>query len=269
MNIIDKQIVSKRNTMIPITVVEADTYPAKLLVLAHGFKAKRTEDGRFLTVAKEMAKHGVMSVMMGFPGCDESKEDFFYYTMENCLDDIDSSVNYVKAHYEIKDDMAMIGYSMGGRLTCLYIQEHPEISCIGLWASASYDGFDGKDEFLGEDLSAMKKEMEEKGYCIFHNGFDDTYIKLNKQLIDQIEATSPVRGLKGFKGSALLVHGDADVTVPYDVAERAYEDLSNAAYRKLLTVKGADHGFGAWNERPDLSKQLTDGTIAFLLEHFV
>ena len=36
---IDTEIISKRNTVIPLTIIEADSYPAKLLICAHGFKA--------------------------------------------------------------------------------------------------------------------------------------------------------------------------------------------------------------------------------------
>ena len=53
MRVIETQIQSKRDTQIPVTIVEADV-PSKLLLCVHGFKAKRTEDGRFLTVARQL-----------------------------------------------------------------------------------------------------------------------------------------------------------------------------------------------------------------------
>ena len=104
MEIKEISVLSKRGTMIPVTIVEAKN-ASKLLICAHGFKAKRTEDGRFLSVAEALSEHGVLSVMMGFPGCDESKEDFINYTLENCIDDIDYSVNYVREHYSLKKVM--------------------------------------------------------------------------------------------------------------------------------------------------------------------
>ena len=269
MKIIDLTISSKRGTMIPVTICESDIVPAKLLICAHGFKANRTEDGRFLTVAKELAKHGVMAVMPGFAGCDESKEDFLFYTFESCLDDIDSVYEYVKKYYEITDDVGMIGYSMGGRLTAMYIRSHPEIKCIGLWAAASYDGFNGEDSYLGMKLEEMWPQIEEKGYVDFHNGFDDTWIKLNGELIKGSRDLPVEKGLKEFEGCALVVHGDEDDTVPYSVAKHSYECLEKARIRKLVTVHEADHGFGQWNGRPELSKQLTDATIAFFEEHFL
>ncbi len=265
---IDTKISSKRGTDIPVTIIETDVRPAKLLICAHGFKAGRTEDGRFVQVAEELSKDGIMSIMPGFPGCDESEDDFINYTLDNCLEDIDSVYEHAKQNYELDlRDVGMIGYSMGGRLTCLYLKKHPEISCIGLWTAASYDGFNGEDSFLGVSLDQMKKECGEKGYCDFHNVFDDTYIKLSRTLISNMEDYSPIEGLRNYEGNAILVHGDADVTVPHEVSVNAYEQLLNAKERLLVTIEGADHGFGAWNGRPDLSKRLTDVTVAFFREH--
>lgn len=268
MKIIENRIQSKRDTKIPVTIVEADL-PSKLLLFVHGFKAGRTEDGRFLTVATELSKQGVCSIMMGFPGCDESDEDFINYSLRNCIDDIDASYDYMMEHYDLdRNSVGMIGYSMGGRLTSLYIAEHPEISCIGLWAAAVEDGFGDEGIFLGEDVETMKKEAKEKGFCNFHNLFDDTWIRLSRELIEDMEEKKPSVGLKNYKGAAILVHGDEDSTVPYRIAELGYVSLKEAKERKLYCVKGADHGFGAWNDRPDLSKQLTENTVSFFKEHF-
>ncbi|MBQ1900183.1 MAG: prolyl oligopeptidase family serine peptidase, partial [Erysipelotrichaceae bacterium] len=269
MKIIETTVGSKRNTQIPVTIVEAQE-KKKLLLCIHGFKANRTEDGRFLTVAKKLAEKGICSIMMGFPGCDVSKEDFINYTLKNCISDIDACYTYMKENYDFSsDDVGMIGYSMGGRLTSLYIADHPEISCIGLWAAAVYDGFGMEDGFLGVSSKELFRQCEEKGYVDFHNGFDDTDIRLAKELIEDMASCKPSVGLSNYTGCAIVVHGDEDVTVPYATAETAYELLSKARERKLCTVHEADHGFGQWNERPELSKQLTDDTIAFFERCFV
>ena len=267
MKTINTSIHSNRNTDIPVTIVETNVNPCRLLICAHGFKANRTEDGRFLQVAQALAENGVMSIMMGFPGCDVSKEDFLNYSLTSCMDDIDNCYRYIKDNYDIDPDhVGMIGYSMGGRLTSLYIKKHPEIRCIGIWAGACYDGFGG-DSFLGVGTDTLKNEEKKKGYCDFLNSFDNTYIKLSKQLIEDMENMSPVEGLNGYTGDAIVVHGDKDITVPYEQAFDTYASLIHAEDRKLLTVEGADHGFGAWDDHPELSKQLTDNTIAYFKEH--
>ena len=64
---------SYRNTLIPVTRVPADGEADALAVFVHGFKAERTEGGRFLTVALQLAKHGFDSIMMDQCGCGESR----------------------------------------------------------------------------------------------------------------------------------------------------------------------------------------------------
>lgn len=261
---IETQIRSSRDTFIPVTIVEGCNKRNGLLLCAHGFKANRKEDGRFLTVAEELAKDGISSIMMGFPGCDKSKEDFINYTLKNCLDDIDTCYTYMKENYEIDlSRIGMIGYSMGGRLTALYIENHPEIRCIGLWAAASYEGFDGENEFLGEDVRIMKKQAEELGYCDFYNAFDDTHIRLSKQLLEDMEYRNPLIGLNSYQGSAIIVHGTKDNTVVFERAKESYRNLLSAGNKKLVAIENADHGFGAWDQHPELSRQLTDETIRY------
>ena len=267
MIITEKTITSKRNTEIPVTIVESD-HTEKLLLCIHGFKANRTEDGRFLAVARALAENGVTSIMPGFPGCDVSKEDFINYSIRNCISDIDTCYGYMKEHYDFNENhVGMIGYSMGGRLTSLYIADHPEITCIGLWAAATYDGYGEDGSFLGVSEEELERQCEEKGYVDYHNEFDNTDIQLSKDLIEDMKNCRPSLGLRQYKGSAIVVHGDEDITVLYPTGEMTYRLLENAKEKKFVCVKGADHGFGAWNDRPDLSAQLTDATIAFFEEN--
>lgn len=267
MKTIITSIPSQRNTLIPTTIVDCQQDSASLLVCVHGFKANRTEDGRFLTVARELAENGVTSIMMGFPGCDESAEDFINYTLDNCLADIDTGIRYMQEHYALNDKLGMIGYSMGGRLVSLCTEKY-QISCLGIWAGACYQGFNGEEQFLGADLAEMKKEMQEKGYSDFYNSFDDQYIKLSRTLVENMEEYDPSACLSQYKGACIVVHGDEDITVPLSTGKNSYDRLTRAAKRELVIVSGADHGFGAWNDRPDLSAQLTDSTIRFFRENF-
>ena len=268
MEVLTKTLCSKRNTEIPVTIIEGNNNKSPLVMMVHGFKADRTEDGRFLTVGRALAEDGVSSVMMGFPGCDESKEDFLYYTPENCLSDIETCYAYMKENYDIDETrIGMIGYSMGGRLTSVFVQRHPEVRVIGLWAAACFDAFDNQDTFLGMPVEEMKQEAKEKGYCDFLNVFDNTWLKLNREFLEQMETLSPEEGLRSFKGAAIVVHGDADITVKYEIAERSIGNLVKAEKKELVTVHEADHGFGAWDNRPDLSAQLTDNTIRFFREN--
>ena len=128
MKIIEKTITSKRNTEIPVTIVESEK-TEKLLLCIHGFKANRTEDGRFLTVAKALSEKGVTSIMPGFPGCDVSKEDFINYSIRNCISDIDTCYDYMKENYQFDENFYSLiniffSFHMYSFTFSLYISEN-------------------------------------------------------------------------------------------------------------------------------------------------
>lgn len=268
MRIFDKEICSKRNTLLHTTIVESDCEHPKLALFIHGFKADRTEGNRFITVAEQLAQQQIHSIMVSFPGCGDSEEDFFHYCISNCLDDMETIYQYMLDHYDIDvNHMAMVGYSMGGRLTCLFSALHPEIKTIGLWAAASYNGFNGSDEFLDNSVSKMEKQADEIGYANAYNSFDQTFLKLSKQFFDDMYRYHPFDCLTNYQGNVILVHGDQDITVDCQVSQRAFQYLTTKKNKKLLIIEGANHGFGLWDQKMEQSKRLTDQTSAFILEN--
>ena len=92
-------------------------------------------------------------------------------------------------------------------------------------------------------------------------------LKLSGGLLEDMEEMNPVEGLEKFTGAAIVVHGTADITVLPRVGQTTYDHLIHARKKELVLVEEADHGFGAWEGRPELSAQLTDNTIRFLQEN--
>lgn len=262
-------IKSIRNTDIPVTIVDSEKENKGLVLFVHGFKADRHEGGRFTEVAKNLAEVGVNSIRMGFAGCDESKEDFINYTLRNNLSDIEKCFDYMLENYDIdKNHLGMVGYSMGARLTSIFIQNHPEIKTIGLWAGAVYDGFGGdENSFIGAPLKPMQEQASKLGYAEFLNAFDNSFIKINKDLIIDMEKYSPLNGLRNFKGNVIVCHGNKDVTVDLKTAYLAMDNLENANNKKLVVIDGANHGFGLWDNHYEQSKQLVDETTKFFKEN--
>ena len=77
MKIREMTLTSKRHTDIPVTVVDCEKETCGLLVFVHGFKANRTEDGRFLTVAKAMAEKVFPASCRGFPAVMNRRKILF------------------------------------------------------------------------------------------------------------------------------------------------------------------------------------------------
>ena len=259
----DIVIKSNRNSNINCTIVESEVSKPKLLLLIHGFKADRFEDGRFTSVALQLAKQGVNSIMLSFAGCDGSDEDFINYSLTNDLDDIELAYKYMLDNYDIDvDHIGMIGYSMGGRLTSIFIDKHEEVKTIGIWAGACQQGFDG-EYFLGGKVEDMINEANKIGYCNFFNVFDNTTIQLSKQLLDDMTDYDTYKGLNKFTGNAIVVHGDKDTTVDLNIGIGAYNALNNVSNKELVIVKDANHGFGIWDNHPEQSEELVNKTIVF------
>ena len=268
MKTFDEQIISKRGTNLHATIIESGIEKSPLVLLIHGFKADRTEGGRFLTVAQELAKAGVNSICVSFPGCGDSEEPFEQYCMSHCLDDIDVIYQYMLEHYNIdQNHLGMIGYSMGGRLTCLYTSLHPEFKTIGLWAAASYDDFNGEENFQGSNIKEMMKEAEANGFAATVNSFDQSILRLSRQFFEDMFHLKPYEGILSYQGNVILCHGTKDDMVPFETSERVFQNLTTKGNRKFVVIENANHGFGLWDNHMEQSKQLTDSTIEFFKEN--
>ena len=260
-------IKSNRNTNIKCTIIDSEFDNSKLVLFFHGFKADRTEGGRFLAVAKNLASLGANSIMMSFAGCTDSDEDFINYTLANDLDDIELCYQYMLDNYSIdKEHIGVIGYSMGARLASIFINKHSEVNCLALWAGFCIEGF-GSDKFLGGNVIDMYNEANIKGYCNFYNAFDNTTIKINKELLDDITKYNPYDGLNKYDGNAIVVHGDKDITVDLNIGKLTYQQLNNAKNKKLVIIKDANHGFGLWDNHNEQSQELVDKTSQFFKEN--
>ena len=264
MAIIELNIPSVRGSQLNSLIVEGAA-GGPLVMMIHGFKANRTEDGRFLQVARALAEDGVNSIMFSQAGCGESYEDFIDYTLDNSLSDMETCLAWMKEHYHTDDaHTGLIGYSMGGRLVSLFTERHPEIRTLALWAAASV--LDTND-FLGNDSRILRQEAAEKGWCSFYNAFDGQTLRMNGILLDNLDQYDPLESLRKYRGAALVIHGSRDITVDKSASFAAYEALKSAAHRKLFIIDEADHGFGAWENRPELSEKLTGETIQFFRDY--
>ena len=241
-----------------------------LCVFVHGFCAERTEGGRFLTVAEKLAEHGICSIMMDQSGCGESEEPFENYCMDNSFDDITTCIDYMLGKYPVDTArLAMVGYSMGGRITAVYCTERDtRFKTIALWAAAILNGEDMPsflyDEAEGRDL---RKEAEENGYACYNNSFDGRILHLSRKFYEGMLNYDSVACMKKYDGNVIICQGLADITVHPEVAKACYDSLTTEGERRLVLIEGANHGFGLWDDHMEQSRRLTDETTAFLLRH--
>ena len=257
---------SYRNTLIPVTRVPADGEADALAVFVHGFKAERTEGGRFLTVAEQLAKHGFDSIMMDQSGCGESSEPFDLYCMDNSLDDVEACIKAVLKPSHRR--LVLVGYSMGGRVVSAYAAlRKPVADTLILWTPGISPASEMKLFLEKENGESMVEEAEKNGFANYYNAFDNTYIHLSKAFYDGMFKYDVNKYLSEYQGNVLFCHGEKDDTVYPYVSKEAYARLTTKKAKDLIMIWDANHGFGLWDDKMYQSAILTGKTTEFILKN--
>lgn len=248
---------------VPATVVVPDGEgPFPAVVMNHGHGGGRQEGGGFERLAKALAKAGIMTIRMDFPGSGDSKESFTEGYLSNMISDSNASLAYLLANFPAdKGKLGILGYSMGGRiaLTIAQTSDNP-YKAVGLLAPSSDPGKNLALFFAGSEAEFERLYAEastDKGYADYTTIYGQQQ-KLSKRWFDELLASYPLDGISAFKGPMLVVHGDKD-----EVIKQPEIDALLKAYpaAKLVTVPNADHGYGFYSDQPDVSA-LVEGSFA-------
>ena len=260
-------LTSKRNTDLYCTEVVPEKPDGALAVFVHGFCAERTEGGRFISVAKKLAEQGFYSIMMDQSGCGQSEEPFDNYDLFHSISDIRTCVDHMFENYDIDEKrMAMVGYSMGGRIAAIYVNYiDPRFQTVGLWAAAINEGKEMENFLIAPDGHSYVAEAIAKGYAEYLNDFDGRILHLSNDFYRGFLDYSPVLAMKKYSGNVIVVHGTADSTVDPSVGKRCYTNLTTQKEKELVLIEGANHGFGLWDDHMEQSEILVNKTADFIL----
>lgn len=241
---------------VPATIVIPDgTGPFPAVVMNHGHGGGRQEGGGFERLAKALAKAGIMTIRMDFPGTGDSKAPFSDGSISNMISDSNASLAYLLKNYPADPEkLGILGYSMGGRLA-LTIAASPDnpYKAVGLLAPSAAPGkslllyFAGGSEAEFERLYAEAKGP--KGYADYTTQYGQKQ-QLGLAWFDEMLASHPLDAISAYKGPMLVVHGDKDTTIL-----PAETDAVIAAYPKasFVLVPEADHGYGFYSDQPKVS----------------
>ena len=168
------------------------------------------------------------------------------------VDDVITAVNWIKAHArEFKVDesrIALVGESAGGHLVALVGAR--EGRKLGIAAVVPYYA---PCDFEARMLNPDKTERAVPTVAAFL-GF--------KQVDDQarrlMREASPITHVNRDMPPFLLIHGNKDVTVPYDQSVLMRDRmLKVGATCELLTIEGGVHGMSAWEKSPAMQNHKT------------
>lgn len=238
--------IKNKNREIPAIIRLPDGLgPFPAVVMNHGHGGSKEEHGGFTDISKALAKRGIATIAMDFPGCGESLEPFTENYISNMISDSNASLKYLLENYNVdQDNLGILGFSMGGRISLEVINSKQSIyKSIGLLAPSSNCGKGIMVDFLGGEekyKGYLKEAMSEKGYAEFENPYIGNQ-KLSTKWFSEMEVSNPLKDKVIFKGNMLVVYGGKDTTVPPSENEKLLSKYSNS---KGVLIEEADHLFG-------------------------
>ena len=264
--------IESRDTSIPVTLVTptpASTQAVPLVTLIHGHGGTRHEAGGYTRVAEGLARLGIASVRMDFPGCGDSTETFANNNLTNMLADIRAAQQFARARIEVDESrLGLQGFSMGGRLAITLAAEEKHYRAMGLWAPAATDGAGNMQTYLGgpEAYDAMKARAKAEGYAPWTTFWGQEQ-KLGYRWFTDLETSMPGRDIGQFTGNLFVLYGDLDDVVKPAISDRVIHLAKNATSVHKHVVQGADHGLGLFNDDWDRSEEAVSTTITFFAEN--
>lgn len=269
---------SARGTDIPTGIVIPELESGRnvpLVILAHGLWDNMDLNGYFYGgvqggansgIAEKLRELGIASVRMDFPGCGTSTESLEAYTNENMVADVESAYAYMLENYECIDPerVAILGFSYGGRIAALFVEEHPEVKTMVMNSPVAANGGDMWAQVFvacGQDYDVLYEEAKANGKAKLMMGEKEKY--LSWDFFQQNETCKSCEALANYEGNALMLCGTEDAFLPV----WNFEEIIANTDIDYLYIAGADHDFGFTGDNVRLTRTNMDIVVSYFYKH--
>lgn len=230
----------------------AGPHPAVLLL--HGFTGQRMEPHRlFVLFARLLAEHGIAALRFDFRGSGESEGTFDQMTPSREVEDVVQAYAFLKARPEIDPSrLGLLGLSMGGMVAALSVaRPELEFGALALWAPAHPTVWLGPlpmstpaaQVWAAYRSRAERGEAPELSYDPTNNHLDFAGNPVSIGFFEDLLSLEPFEAVTQHRGPALVVHGTADPTVPFQVGETYVRRLQSRGPAELHPIQGGLHTF--------------------------
>jgi uncharacterized protein len=212
---------------LPLEVAGQVARPAPTVLMLHGFTGQRLEPHRlFVLLSRQLAEAGIASLRFDFRGSGESEGSFDEMTASREVEDVVAAYHFLKSRPEVDGSrLGLMGLSMGGMVSALSVaQPGLEFKALTLWAPAHptswlgqlpegapvehvWAAYSSREPAVGLSYDKTTDRMDFSGNPVGIGFFDD------------LMHLEPFETVKAHKGPALVVHGSADPTVPWQIGE--------------------------------------------------
>lgn len=247
----------------------------RAIVLVHGFKGFRTF-GFFPELAQTAAARGYAAVTFDFShnGIGEDGADTFSamhlftgQTHTRNLDEIRRVLDALSSGALLDvpaTRIGLMGHSRGGGEAVLTAVEDPRVDALVTWAAIASIA----ERWTPEQVAAWEAERNVE----IENARTKQMMPIApvywRDVVENRERLDVLSAAARLTIPWLIIHGDADASVPVDEAHRLFDAAGDTA--ELLVVEGGDHGFGGkhpYAGATDDLRLVTDATLEWFDTH--
>jgi uncharacterized protein len=226
---------------------QTGTEPHPCVILFHGFTGNALESHRlFVLMARLLAENGIAAFRFDFRGSGNSEGTFDQMTPSREVEDARAALRLLENRPDVLDRnrFGILGLSMGGMVAALTAGVE-QVKSLCLWAPAApkimLRGFENPEMIMGAFAAKFAGVQFQEG--ITFNAelgmMDFAGNPVSKEFFIDVCGLDSVQTVKNYAGSSLVVHGDADPTVPIEIGAEYAEALNC----KLHVIQGGLHTF--------------------------
>ena len=227
-----------------------------VVVQAHGINADMTESGMFVRLADRLAEADFNVLRFSFRGHGASGGTQRGMTISGEMLDLQAAVGYMTDRYP--GPLTIVASSFGAVSTSLSLPWlEGRLDRLVLWNPV----LDLRHTFLSPGLPWGQENFSPTQQDLLHSqGFltiDDEF-EAGRVLFEELRRYEPLPCLVASPIPALVVHGDRDSAVSYEIAQHAAATRPNTDFH---TVRGSDHGFDTRQREDEAVETTTEWLI--------
>jgi len=218
------------------------------VILCHGMESNK-ESGKPTTLGRRLAERGILALRFDFAYAGESSGKFEEITYSGEVEDLTAAFAFV-LRYQVKK-VGVLGSSMGGTAALLFAAKEKRVTALVTIAAPVHP-----EKFTDRLLTPDEiKQWREVGWISYHGR------RINVSLLDELEKINIPAEIKKISCPVLIIHGDADQTVPVEEAHELHTLLKGT--KKICILEECDHRLSD----PSHLDEALDEALTWITQH--